>query len=148
VQFPITIGLRRSRFPAVVLLALALLASLVALFFPRSLPLRVALLLAIWGIALWAWRRLALPLAALRLEADGGIQVAGERQDFLPATILPGATVHPWLTVLRLELADGRRCALLVTTGTTSPDEFRRLRVFLRWRACFRRPDHPSEPCS
>lgn len=136
-RFPITIGLRRSRLQEAVLLALALLASLAALFFPRPLPLRLALLLAIWGIALWAWRRLDPPLATLRLEADGRIQVAGDGQDFLPATTLPGATVHPWLTVLRLELADGRRCALLVTAGTTSPDEFRRLRVFLRWRASF-----------
>ncbi|MCL2345765.1 MAG: hypothetical protein FWC58_07935 [Desulfobulbus sp.] len=134
-RFPITIGLRRSRLPEAVLLALALLASLAALFFPRPWPLRAALLLAIWTIVSRARPRLAPPLAALRLETDGSIQVAGAGQDFLPATILPGATVHPWLTVLRLELADGRRCVLLLTAGTMNPDEFRRLRVFLRWRA-------------
>lgn len=136
-QFPITIGLRRSRLQEAVLLALALLASLAALFFPRPWSSRAALLLAVWGIGLWAWRRLRPPLATLRLETDGSVQVADEGRDFLPATILPGATVHPWLTVLRLELADGRRCALLVTAGVMSSDEFRRLRVFLRWRAGF-----------
>jgi toxin CptA len=135
VQLPITIGLRRSRFPVAVLLILALLASLTILFFPRPWPLRAALLLAIWGIAAWAWRRLALPLTALRLETDGSLQAASDGQNFLPATLLPGATVHPWLTVLRLELADGRRCTLLLTAGTTSPDHFRRLRVFLRWQS-------------
>ncbi len=147
-QFPITIGLYRSRFPDAFLAAAALLASLSALFFPQALAIRAALLLLIWGIALWAWRRLAPPLTALRLEADGGIQAAGDGQDFLPATILPDATVHPWLTVLRLELPGGKRCVLLVTTGSASPDDFRRLRVFLRWRADFRRPARPSAPYS
>ncbi len=147
-QFPIAIGLHRSRLQEAVLFALAMLASLAVLLFPRPLPLQAALLLAIWGIALWAWRRLVPPLTTLRLEADGTVQVAADGLGYLPATILPGATVHPWLTVLRLEWADSQRYAVLVTVGTASPDDRRRLRVFLRWRADFRRPDRPSEPCS
>jgi len=141
VRLPITLELRRSRWQAAVLLALAVLASLVALFFPHPLPLRAALLLLVWSIAFWAWRRLTPPFAGLRLEADGTIQTAATGQGFAPASILPGATVHPWLTVLRLELADGQRRALLVTKGSVNSDDFRRLRVFLRWRATFGHPD-------
>ena len=142
-RLPITIGLNRSSWQAAVLLALELLASLAVLFFQRPLLLQMVLLLAIWVIALLAWRRLAPPVAALRLEVDGTIQTSADGQSYLPASLLPEATVHPWLTVLRLELADGRRHALLVTKDSLNPDDFRRLRVFLRWRASFGHPDRP-----
>ncbi|MDR2189138.1 MAG: hypothetical protein LBE62_14025 [Azonexus sp.] len=134
-HFPITIGFTRSRWQTTVLLLIATLASLTALFFPHPLPWRGGLLLAIWSIAFWAWPRLKPPLAVIRLEADGSLQVKSNTEDdFAPATLLPGASVHPWLTILRLELANGQRRALLVTAGTMPPDQFRRLRVFLRWR--------------
>ena len=136
-RLPIIIGLRRSRLQQDFLAAVLLLASFCALFFPQAHAIRAALLLAAWGIAAWAWRRLAPPLSAIRLEADGSIWANPHQQEFLPATILPGATVHPWLTVLRFELPDGKRRALLVTADTATPDDFRRLRVFLRWRADF-----------
>jgi hypothetical protein len=135
VQFPIIIGLSRSRWQTAVLLLIATLASLTALFFPRPLPWRVGLLLAIWSLTGWASLRLTPPLAIIRLEANGSIQVKSNTdQDFAPATILPGITVHPWLTVLRLKLADGNHCALLFSPDNLTADDFRRLRIFLRWR--------------
>lgn len=135
-QLPITIGLHRSSFQRGFLIVTALLASVVVLFFPRSVAVQAALLLMVWGVTLFSWRRLASPLSAIRLETSGQVQAAiTDSHEFRAATILPGATVHPWLTVLRLEFAAGERCTLLLTPGAMPADDFRRLRVFLRWRA-------------
>ena len=74
--------------------------------------------------------------SAIRLEASGQILVApaGDGQ-FVEAALLPGATVHPWLTVVRLRTEAGQGILLIVVVDTIKPEDFRRLRVFLRWRA-------------
>jgi len=65
------------------------------------------------------------------------ISLAAGDGDFVPAQLLPGAAVHPWLTVLRLRNAAGRVCVLCLTVDSLKKEDFRRLRVFLRWRADF-----------
>ncbi|HEX6733849.1 MAG TPA: protein YgfX [Azonexus sp.] len=149
-QLPITIGLHRSHFQEAFLIALGLLASLVVLLLPHSVPVRGALLLLVGVLVALAWRRLVPPLSAIRLESDGQVRVAVAGSDeFHAATLRPGATVHPWLTLLRFELVGGRRCTLPVTVGTATSEDFRRLRVFLRWRAGFSAPaGSPEAPYS
>ena len=140
-QLPITIGLHRSRFLDGGLIGIAVLATGATLFFPRPAPIQLSLLGFTWAVAYWAWRRLAPTLAAIRLEPGGQVLVATtDHPDFRETSLLRRATVHPWLTVVRLEVEGGSRHILLVAAGTMAADDFRRLRVFLRWKGDFNVP--------
>ncbi|WP_153146467.1 protein YgfX [Dechloromonas sp. H13] len=140
-QLPIEIGLHRSRFLGVALVSIALLAGLVILFLPWPALTRSGALFFIAVAAGLAWRRLEPALQALRLEQTGHILVApAGHAEFIEAAPLPGATVHPWLTVVRLKTQDGRTHPLIVAVDSMKPEDFRRLRVFLRWRADFSVP--------
>jgi len=138
VQFPITIGLHRSRFLDVFIILCALLASSAGLAFVRSTPILAAILCAIFlliALALW---RLRPRVSALRLEQSGDISLCRTHGDqFHVAELLPGATVHPWLTVLRLKTDSEAAQTLMLTVDSLKAADFRRLRVFLRWRANF-----------
>ncbi|WP_028995616.1 protein YgfX [Azonexus hydrophilus] len=135
-QFPVIIGLHRS-FLLDRLLLLVVLASVVFIGFYPGEPWQVAGLLVVVVLLVGlAWRQLRPPFAALRLTHDG--RVEGRLQEdgeFVALRCLPGATVHRWLTVLHLAPESGGAASVLVVTVDSSgPDEFRRLRVFLRWQ--------------
>lgn len=141
-QFPIMIGLHRSRFLDSFLVLSAVLASGAALVFPRSTEIQVVILLAVWLVVISAWRQLSPRIAAIRLERSGEISLlplSGE--EFFLVGILPGATVHPWLTVIRLKTSAGLAYTLIVTVDSLNEADFRHLRVFLRWRGDFNDPD-------
>lgn len=135
-QFPITIGLRRSFLLDCVVLFVAMAVTAFVCFFPRPVWLIAGLVLSVWLLTALAWRRLRPPFVALRLLSDGRLEGQLPRTtDFLPLCCLPGATVHPLLTVLRLKPESGGPIRVLVVVGdSTGADDFRRLRVFLRWR--------------
>ena len=136
-QFPITIGLHRSYFLDAVLLLVASLAIGVALFFRQSIELQAGLVLAICLICGLAWWQLAPKFSAIRLESSGQIHTCDISQnDFVATQLLPGATVHPWLTVIRLKTDDGCR-TLIIAVDSINQQNFRRLRAFLRWQADF-----------
>lgn len=134
-QFPIVIGLRRSRFLSLALKSIAVLGMGVALAMPWSTPFRLALCLPVSIVAFLAWRRLDAVPATIRLEATGTIYLAyaGHEQP-LEAELMPGSTVHPWLTVIRLK-TDSGPFPVILAADSVEPDRYRQLRVFLRWRA-------------
>lgn len=137
-QLPITIELHRSRLQLQIFVFLLSAALLVVLFYPLPMALRLigAALLAIGGG--WMVRQLQPQVAALQLLADGSLGVRGtdwNDREFVPVRLLHGATVHPWLTALRLEAQEGQQYRLLLTPDCLLPEDFRRLRVFLRWRS-------------
>ena len=137
-QLPITIGLHRSLFIAAFVVGCAMLGSLIVLVFPCPTLIQGGLLLALWSIALLAWRQVSPKFSAIRLERDGRLSLIHvTSREFTDAELLPEATVHPWLTVLRLKAEDGRVLPLLLSGDSLSADDFRRLRIFLRWRADF-----------
>jgi toxin CptA len=141
VQFPIVIGLHRSRFLGATLVAVAALACVVTLASPWLPAVRGASLAAIVIVAGLAWRRLAPGLSAIRLEQTGQIFLAATSNSaFVEAELLAGATVHPWLTVIRLKTAEQGKHMLIAAVDSMKPEDFRRLRVFLRWRAEFSGP--------
>jgi toxin CptA len=134
VQFPIVIGLHRSRFLGALVLSAVLFGAVTIVAWPQPLPVRLAGLAVIAIAAALAWRRTAPPCIALRLERDGAIAIqciAGG--EFLSAEVLPGGFVHRWLTVVRLRDGAGRMLALPVAVDSAKPADFRRLRLFLRW---------------
>lgn len=136
-QFPITIGLHRSRFLVGAFVFLVLLTVPVLFLFQRSTAIFAAISLLVAVLLAWLWRYRQPRCPAIRLEASGVISLAAGDGDFVPAQLLPGAAVHPWLTVLRLRNAAGRVCVLCLTVDSLKKEDFRRLRVFLRWRADF-----------
>ncbi|HYO26909.1 MAG TPA: protein YgfX [Azonexus sp.] len=135
------IGLHRSRFLRVALVAVAALAGVATLALPWAPDVRVVNFAAIVIVAGLAWRRLGLGISAIKLEQDGQISLAATGDsEFIEADLLAGATVHPWLTVIRLKTADQRQHLLIVAVDSMKAEDFRRLRVFLRWRAAFSVP--------
>ena len=141
-QFPITIGLHRSRFLDLGLLFVALLASVAALASPQATTIQFSVCAVIWVAAGLAWRELTPKFSAIRLERSGQVFVAlYGKSDFLAAEILPGATVHPWMTVVKLKTEEARSKALIATVDSLNRQNFRRLRVFLRWQAEFSAPN-------
>ena len=133
-----TIGLHRSRFLDRVLLFILLLTISLLMAWPVASAIRVGCLIVALLAGWLAYLQLSPRLAAIRLERDGRIRIAVSGQDeFRNVRALPGATVHPWLTVLRLQEEQGERHSLLVSGDMMEPGDFRRLRVFLRWRAKF-----------
>lgn len=138
-QLPIIIGLHRSSLLRGAFLSVAVAALTAIWLLPLAPVWRAALVALLVLLLLRIWGSLRASPCRLRLERDGSISVAlTAGDDFRPACCLPGATVHPWLCVFRLrESTGGARHLVLVTRDSMAADEFRRLRVFLRWRAVF-----------
>lgn len=136
-QFPILIGLHRSRFLDIGILAIALAACASILSVQQPVISPLVFLTTTWAIAARAWQKLAPKFSTIRLERDGRLSVRslGENE-FFTAELLPGATVHPWLSVIKLKTAVGD-AFVIITVDSLNRQNFRRLRVFLRWHADF-----------
>ncbi len=141
-QLPITIGLHRSRILDVLIFLFALIGSGANLAFSSKPLIQFLLLILVWAVSALAWRQLSTHVSQLRLGSNGEIALLRPGNDaFEAAHILSAATVHPWLTVFRLETVAGPAYTVIVTVDSLKADNFRRLRVFLRWRADFSVPD-------
>ncbi len=142
-QFPITIGLRRS-FLIWLLPLLGLAVSLILLMLPLAANIRgLMAVVSLLGVACLIWQKAHISrIQSLRLSADGSMSVAFADTPgyFLPVSLQPGATVHPWLTVMRLQ-AGKKIYRAVLTPESIDRDDFRRLRVFLRLAAKFNGPD-------
>ena len=133
-QFPIVIGLHRSRFLGALVVIAFLFGTVTTLAWPQPLAVRSGVLVVIAIAALLAWRRTVPPCMALGLERDGALTIQyAAGSEFLSAQVLPGGFVHHWLAVVRLRDATGRILALPVAVDSAKPADFRRLRLFLRW---------------
>ncbi|MBS1139663.1 MAG: hypothetical protein H6R13_1116 [Proteobacteria bacterium] len=137
-QFPITIGLHRSRFLDGALISITLIALGITVALPYSEIIRLLLVLLITIGSYDASRKLSPALAGIRLERSGQIFISEAGSDeFYEAELMPNATVNPRLTIIRLRPPNGRKHLLVLSADSMRSDDFRRLRVFLRWRAKF-----------
>lgn len=137
-QFPITIGLHRSRFLDASFTVVALLAVVATIAAPLDRGFKVAALVAILAIVLLTRNKLLPSVSALRLERDGSVAIQPAGSDaFLAARIAPNASVHPWLTVFRLVTEERAEYTVIALPGSAGMQDLRRLRVFLRWQADF-----------
>lgn len=137
-QFPIHVGLHRSRLLARVSILLGGVALCFLYLFSRStVAFAIFATLTLFLLA-GMLRQSCLPLRALSLKCDGMIEVtlAGET-DYFPASLLGGALIHPWLTIFRVEIQSkpDRVYSVVLLPDSLSAENFRRLRVFLRWHA-------------
>jgi toxin CptA len=74
-------------------------------------------------------------LKALVWKQDGRLQVMTQAEDsWVDATLQEAAYVSPWLTVLPLRIGDtGRSLRLVLLPDMLDGEDYRRLRVHLRW---------------
>ena len=106
----------------------------------RELLWLLAVLLPLIAASL-AWQLLRLygarRVVFLTLHRDGAVAVELQRHDMtrVQGRIEPRTTVMPWLTVLLLRSSDGRRLSLTLLSDALAEDDFRRLRLWLRWIA-------------
>ena len=141
-QFPIIIGLHRSRILAGLVAISAIVAAAALSLLPRStqnLPVfwllwLFACLLAIHGLRPVRY--------AIRLERSGSVSLQnGPDVTWEEAKLGATLFVHPWLTVFRLQTTAGAASTIVVTVDSLPAEDFRRLRVFLRWRLSASAPD-------
>lgn len=100
---------------------------------PLDLPLQGAL--AGWAVAsaIRVARRTCAP-QVLRLDGSRGIQLAIGQGERVCGTVRDGSFVSPWLTLVRWRPAGAWfDRTLLVLPCMVDAEEFRRLRVVLRW---------------
>lgn len=67
----------------------------------------------------------------LLLKDEGKLQLHYADGSGIQARLLGDTYVHPWLVVLNVRLASGKRLALPLLTDSVSPDQHRQLRVYL-----------------
>lgn len=113
-----------------------------ALFWLAPLPHWIAVLLVAVLLGS-AWRTLrsdgfrTVPhsLIALRLDADCHCEFQTRAGAWHEATLLGSSFAAPYLTVLNLKPAGGRLVKhLVILPDAVNAEEFRRLRVWLKWR--------------
>ncbi|QRM19733.1 hypothetical protein GBK02_10115 [Dechloromonas sp. TW-R-39-2] len=140
-QLPITIGLHRSRFIGIALQFTAVLAGITVFLMPVDLAFRLAGLAVIGALGITAWRCYKTPIPCIRLEHNGDINLLSVSEaEAVTMQLLPGAIVHPWLTVFRLKSGQTGAIVMIATVDSLDKQNFRRLRTFLRWRASFNAP--------
>lgn len=115
------------------LLAGMLLLALAAVHL-AALPgsVQLALDMTVIGLAGWGWRR-TLPMASLRIAADGRLQCLDGTAEWREADILGDSLVSTVLIVLRYRPAGGPVQTLTLLPDSAATDDLRRLRVSLRW---------------
>lgn len=73
-------------------------------------------------------------IAELRLGGKGDLMLRTNVGADKTALILPGTAVLPGMIVLLLRV-EGKRTPLVLMADALQPDDYRRLRVWLNWRA-------------
>jgi len=114
--------------------AAALAAAVAGLPAPAALIVAAGLLASAIEHVRRALQHSPLAVAGLEFDAGGGVAIAGPATDWSPARLTDAAVPTPWLAVVRLRDALGRRRTALVLPDALAPESFRRLRVWLRWR--------------
>nr|WP_287632348.1 protein YgfX [Accumulibacter sp.] len=88
-------------------------------------------------VVLSAWRTLQpSTIVGLRLGENGELWFLSPGGDFVSVTVQPDAAVFSWLIVLRVrEVGQGRLRSLALLRDSMPAEQFRLLRLWLRWLA-------------
>lgn len=132
-QFPIFIGLHRSRILLFLLFFIHFLAALGVLLVAWPLLLRLALVLISGFLGVSAWQRLKRLPQYLALYADGRMEVGEEEGKLRQVALLPGAVLLPWLCVFRYE-DEGAVNTFTLLWDAADQESLRRLRLWVRWK--------------
>ena len=134
-QLPVTLSLRRSRRLTVLLAAAHASAAAAALCLSPHWRLMLFLLTAILISAGLSLRRLGSPdrICRLTLKDDGQLVFSRADGSTGEARLHPQTTVMAFLCVLLLRVRD-RVEALVLLPDALDAEDFRQLRLWLRWR--------------
>lgn len=147
-QLPLTLSLRPSRRLAF-LLTLAHLFAVASLFVTNRpllpLPVPGILVLAFFVFASFVWTLSGLfgrrRYVRLSLQRDGTLDYALKNGETGSARVDPQSTLMPWLLILLLRRREGdvpgRLSSLVLLPDTLSGEDFRQLRLWLRWQVVF-----------
>ena len=146
-QLPVLLTLRPSRRLDILLLAahLGALAALSAISIPDWIKMTLLLLICCSAGIAWQRARGRSRIVSLTLRADGKLEYARLNGESGEAQPHPHTTVTPQLTLLLLRF--GKRLEALVLMPDSLPaEEFRQLRLWLRWRveASAKKPRFPG----
>lgn len=132
-RFPLHIELRRSRLLSALTVVLHGVAGVCLLFVPWPPALRYLLLLV---VVLSAWFVLRGPrFVGLCLLDNHALACRLASGEHIPVVVQPDTVVCSRLIVLRVRDGDtGRRCSLTLLPDSLPADQFRLLRLWLRWR--------------
>jgi toxin CptA len=74
-------------------------------------------------------------IVALDVRDDGALSFQTRRGEWHECTLLGSSFVAPYLTVLNLKSEGSRHTnRVVIMPDSATPEEFRRLRIWLRWR--------------
>lgn len=134
-QSTISIELHRSRLLDALLIAAHAVAAICLAWIALPGPFRAV----VFGfIALSLWRSLRRPIFSHLLLADSNVSQLRVTQSggrLVDAIILPETVVFPFLIALHLrDAGNGQRLYTLLLPDQMKTEEYRRVRVWLRWR--------------
>lgn len=136
-NFPIHIALRRSHRLNFSLYVFHILAAISVLVLPWLWVLRVVIV-AFLGVSFWRALQPSV-IRGLRLSERGEVDCLNAEGTRIAASVYGDSTVFSWMVVLRLRLDEQDRTVVLVLLpDSMSTEQFRLLRLFLRWRVATR----------
>jgi hypothetical protein len=135
---PVRLDLKPSYLLATILISAAMGACVVAVFVPMPFYVRVGLVIAVIISAVYHVMDLLLylPQSIVRIDLTSKGQLRLKRKDSVEHSveILPSSYVMPKLTILNIKTGSLLwRRSVVITPDRVDRDEFRRLRVWLRW---------------
>ena len=136
----VTINIRPSRQLALVLGFAHTTAAGACMLADLPLPVCSALLVGVAVSCVYAVRGRALLRAAssvigLQIEEGGRVWVRTVGEGWSAATLLDSTFVNPWLTVVSVATRGRHRAHhAVILTDSMAAEDFRKLRVWLRWR--------------
>ena len=132
--FPITIELRRSRFLSLLMVLLHALAGACLWVLPWPAATTRHWLLLIIALSLWHALRPS-RIVGLRLGEDGALTLLSGDGDSMFVSPQADTTVFSQLIVVRIRNDDrGRLPSLVLLPDSMPAEQFRLLRLWLRWR--------------
>ncbi|MEW6119733.1 MAG: protein YgfX [Pseudomonadota bacterium] len=114
------------------LAGLVILALVVVAMSALPLLVRIALAAATLGFGVWALRR-ATDMPSLGIDTDGSLHAQDGTGQWLALEVLDDSFVSPALVVLRYRMETGERHALTLMPDSLPAEDWRQLRVSLRW---------------
>jgi hypothetical protein len=133
VQFPVHIELHRSHLLSLFLIFFHVIAAGCVMALPWHWVLQ-SLLGVLLGVSFW-YSLQPTKISALRLSERAGLDCILPAGDRIAVQILPDSTVFRQLLVLRLRFGDtGRVKNLVLLPDNMLPEQFRVLRLWLRWQ--------------
>ena len=134
---PLSVSIKPSRRLLVIQSAAHVLA--IAAVLASTVPPWLAVVLLLWVGASLARLRRILPAGSLVLHGDGRLEPVGADGTPSEALVHPHTLVLSFLVVL-LYRQQGRLRSLTLLADSLAPEDFRQLRLWLRWRSTAANP--------